>query len=53
MDELTCISCGAYIKVGGGNVKFPCPECDSVIVRCQRCRKLGRKYTCECGFSGP
>ncbi len=53
MERLTCISCGAYITVGNGSVKLPCPECGEAIGRCERCRLLGRRYTCKCGFEGP
>jgi len=53
MEVPTCVSCGVYVEAGGGNVRFPCPECGELIVRCRRCRKLGRRYACECGFSGP
>jgi len=53
MEELACISCGTYITVGEGSVKFECPECGRIIARCERCRALAKTYTCECGFSGP
>ncbi len=26
-DKLRCISCGAYVMIGAGSVKLPCPEC--------------------------
>jgi len=44
MERLTCISCGTYIQVGKGAVRFPCPECDEIIGRCKRCRELGKRY---------
>jgi hypothetical protein len=53
VERLTCISCGTYITVGSGAVKFPCPECGEVLGRCTRCRELGKKYLCKCGFKGP
>ncbi|MFX1285171.1 MAG: zinc finger domain-containing protein [Promethearchaeota archaeon] len=38
-----------------GTTRFPCPSCGMIpIIRCERCRKLGNRYTCpNCGFSGP
>jgi len=53
MSELKCISCGAYVTVGRGSVKFPCPECGEIIARCIRCRELGKRYFSKCGFEGP
>ncbi|MEA3254626.1 MAG: zinc finger domain-containing protein [Candidatus Altiarchaeota archaeon] len=48
-----CSSCGT--EVMDNYVKFKCPSCDKTeIVRCESCRLLGTKYTCEvCGFVGP
>ncbi|MFH1773397.1 MAG: zinc finger domain-containing protein [Methanobacteriota archaeon] len=53
MERLRCISCGAYITIGDGSVKFPCPECDEIIGRCTRCRDLSKKFVSKCGFVGP
>ncbi|HDH28921.1 MAG TPA: DUF1610 domain-containing protein [Euryarchaeota archaeon] len=53
MERLTCKSCGAIISIGDGSAKFPCPNCDEIIGRCARCRKLGKSYTSKCGFGGP
>ncbi|MFQ6136561.1 MAG: zinc finger domain-containing protein [Candidatus Hydrothermarchaeales archaeon] len=50
---MNCISCGAYVVIGAGSVKFSCPECEGVIGRCVRCREQGSRYTCGCGFEGP
>ena len=52
-EKVMCITCGAYILPKSNATKFPCPECGKIIVRCARCRELARKYTCECGFTGP
>lgn len=53
MDRIRCISCGSYINVGLGYAKFPCPECAEILGRCVRCRELGKRYVCKCGFEGP
>lgn len=53
VEELACISCGSYITLCGGSVKFNCPECGEAVARCERCRILGKRYVCQCGFSGP
>ena len=53
MDRLRCTSCGAYVVIGDGSVKFTCPECDEVMGRCSRCRNLGKRYVSACGFEGP
>ncbi|MBO8182348.1 MAG: DUF1610 domain-containing protein [Archaeoglobus sp.] len=48
-----CISCGENL-IGSNYVKFPCPNCDEIIYRCKRCRKLANHYVCPtCGFEGP
>lgn len=52
-EDLACISCGTYFTASSGFVKFECPECGNIIVRCERCRTLGKNYICKCGFSGP
>ncbi|MDA1196550.1 MAG: zinc finger domain-containing protein [Nanoarchaeota archaeon] len=37
-----------------GSVKFPCPGCNSEIVRSSHARKLGAQYVCpNCQFLGP
>ncbi len=48
-----CVSCGAYVIVGSGSVKFSCPNCDAPLGRCSNCRTLARSFTCTCGFVGP
>ncbi|MFQ6105855.1 MAG: zinc finger domain-containing protein [Candidatus Hydrothermarchaeaceae archaeon] len=53
MERVRCISCGAYIQVGSGSVKFECPMCEESIGRCTRCRELGKRFTSKCGFEGP
>jgi hypothetical protein len=53
MGKTTCISCGAHILIGEGSVEFPCPACGEAVGRCARCRTIGKKYTCTCGFEGP
>jgi hypothetical protein len=53
MEVKICSTCGANL-LGTGYVMFPCPECESEIYRCFKCRKLGNSYVCEkCGFEGP
>lgn len=49
----TCSSCGAIFTIGDGSVKFQCPACGETIGRCARCRTIGKKYYCTCGFEGP
>lgn len=53
MSRTRCVSCGTYVAIGDGSVEFKCPECEKVTGRCQQCRKLGKRYSCECGFEGP
>jgi len=53
MERLRCVSCGDVVAIGNGATKFPCPMCDETIIRCAKCRKLGRKYKSLCGFEGP
>ncbi|MFQ6087995.1 MAG: zinc finger domain-containing protein [Candidatus Methanofastidiosia archaeon] len=50
---MKCISCHREISSKEVMVKFPCPRCDSLIVRCEKCRVLVVPYQCECGFGGP
>ncbi len=52
-ERITCITCGAYILIGNGSVKFSCPECGELIGRCVRCKDLGKRFSCKCGFYGP
>ena len=49
----TCVSCG--INVAGTNAaSFDCPDCDTSIHRCAKCRKQSNLYECpDCGFTGP
>jgi predicted RNA-binding Zn-ribbon protein involved in translation (DUF1610 family) len=51
--ERRCVSCG--INVAGTNAAtFDCPECDTPVSRCARCRKQSNLYECpDCGFRGP
>lgn len=53
IERLSCITCGDVVVIGKGVTMFPCPMCDEIIVRCAKCRKLGRKYKSQCGFEGP
>lgn len=53
MERLRCISCGGYVVIGDGSVSFPCPACGEMIGRCSRCRRIGKRYACSCGFEGP
>lgn len=53
IEVFTCKTCGARAVIGSGAVKFPCPYCDELIVRCAKCRRLGREYKSSCGFIGP
>lgn len=48
-----CVSCG--INVAGGNAaRFKCPDCGTLIFRCEKCRKQSNRYRCPgCGFEGP
>lgn len=53
--RMRCISCGRNVTK---YVEFKCPTCEGeekyIIVRCDACRILGRKYVCpKCGFTGP
>ncbi|MDT7864791.1 MAG: zinc finger domain-containing protein [Thermoproteota archaeon] len=50
-----CSTCNRIIPPYERAIKFPCPNCGgSIIVRCQKCRKLVNTYTCvKCGFQGP
>ena len=48
-----CISCGVALT-GVGGTRFPCPNCGTVIARCNKCKKQSNVYTCKaCGFAGP
>ena len=51
--EKRCISCNTSLLAREGSASFPCPNCDDVLSRCGKCRKIGRKYICKCGFEGP
>ncbi|MDP6459462.1 MAG: zinc finger domain-containing protein [Candidatus Hydrothermarchaeota archaeon] len=53
MGKSKCISCGAIFHIGDESVEFPCPACGESLGRCARCRTIGKKYTCTCGFGGP
>ncbi|MCK5300495.1 MAG: zinc finger domain-containing protein [Candidatus Thermoplasmatota archaeon] len=48
-----CISCGKGL-IERGSTTFICPNCDTIIGRCNSCREQNVKYHCqECGFIGP
>ena len=51
--QLVCSSCKRKITGGSGATEFSCPECGEVVGRCARCRTLGKKYNCKCGYEGP
>jgi len=53
MKKIECISCKQEIPLIDTYVEFPCPECDAIIFRCEKCRIFGHAYKCECGFEGP
>ncbi len=47
-----CTSCGRGL--GENSVVFRCPNCGTLIARCDRCREQSIPYTCpNCGFEGP
>ena len=52
---MKCTSCGTDVRARENFVVFPCPKCgEAMIVRCERCKAIGRKYVCpKCGFVGP
>ncbi|MHC1598621.1 MAG: zinc finger domain-containing protein [Candidatus Methanofastidiosia archaeon] len=51
---MECTSCKRKITPKEKMVKFPCPECEMEIIRCEKCRVLGNKYKCPgCEFEGP
>jgi hypothetical protein len=47
---MKCINCGIDFVKG---VQFKCPNCEKLIARCLKCKKLAVKYRCSCGFEGP
>lgn len=53
--ELRCNSCKVKLANIKGSVIFICPSCGKKeIVRCEHCRKIAARYTCDgCSFSGP
>ncbi len=52
--DIICTSCKTKVSNMVGTVIFKCPKCSKVdIVRCERCRRVGIKYRCSCGFEGP
>jgi len=54
MDDMSCNGCGASITPGEHSVKFKCPACGEMIVRCSKCKITSNNYTCKkCGFVGP
>jgi hypothetical protein len=53
MAKTKCISCGALSLIGDESVEFHCPSCEVLVGRCARCRNIGKKYICNCGFEGP
>ncbi|RZN48531.1 DUF1610 domain-containing protein [archaeon] len=54
MKFMKCSSCHREITPKEKMVQFPCPECEETVIRCEKCRVLGNKYTCtSCGFVGP
>ncbi|MBU0530820.1 MAG: zinc finger domain-containing protein [Candidatus Aenigmatarchaeota archaeon] len=52
---MKCSSCGKRIEAEDNWVRFNCPKCGKgVVFRCETCKKLVNKYTCDkCGFIGP
>jgi predicted RNA-binding Zn-ribbon protein involved in translation (DUF1610 family) len=53
MEKIECISCKQEIPLNNIYVQFPCPECDELIARCEKCRTLSHTYVCGCDFKGP
>ncbi|MFO8019704.1 MAG: zinc finger domain-containing protein [Promethearchaeia archaeon] len=55
LKKQTCSGCGRVITPVEDAVNFPCPECGDVMIwRCERCRDMGKSYTClKCDFVGP
>ncbi|MFB6075955.1 MAG: zinc finger domain-containing protein [Candidatus Aenigmatarchaeota archaeon] len=53
--EVKCSSCGTNLVSEDNFVRFKCPNCgETEIIRCEKCRRMKNKYTCEeCGFEGP
>ncbi|HII51459.1 MAG TPA: DUF1610 domain-containing protein [Halobacteriales archaeon] len=50
---LFCVSCG--ISISGVNAtSFECPNGDTIISRCAKCKKQSNRYQCpDCNFEGP
>ena len=56
INPVRCGSCNRFIDyTEEGNVVFLCPVCkESIIVRCRKCRQLGRRVKCPtCGTEFP
>ncbi|ADE37118.1 MULTISPECIES: HVO_2753 family zinc finger protein [Methanohalophilus] len=48
-----CTSCGVHLS-DKGFARFACPECDTELGRCIKCRQQSNNYVCpKCGFMGP
>lgn len=51
-----CLACGRFIDyTEPANIVFRCPVCkEGIIVRCKKCRKIGRVAKCPiCGAEYP
>ncbi|MCR8432815.1 MAG: zinc finger domain-containing protein [Crenarchaeota archaeon] len=56
LKPIRCTSCNKFIDyTEEGNVIFLCPVCrESIIVRCKKCRRIGRRVKCPtCGTEYP
>ena len=56
LESVKCLSCGKFIDyTEQGNIIFRCPNCkEGIIVRCRKCRRIGRVAICPvCGAEYP
>ncbi len=56
LESIRCLACGRFIDYTDyGNILFRCPNCkEGIIVRCRKCRRLGRTAKCPvCGSEYP
>jgi predicted RNA-binding Zn-ribbon protein involved in translation (DUF1610 family) len=48
---MKCTSCNK--EVTDNYIRFKCPQCSKVLIRCKACRERASAYKCECGLVGP
>lgn len=48
---MKCKSCDS--ELDNGAVVLECPNCQTKIARCNKCRNLSIEFECKCGFKGP